>query len=378
VVQPRTARIFGKAQEHLLAERLDEAQEVIDKFNPKRANPYERALASRIRAYIAHGRGDPQAAAALLREAIAEDALPRADRADVLYQIAQLEASQEKWSEVVTTLGEWFETAEAPGAAAYFLLGLAYYQLRDLDAALEPARKAVELAETPEQSQLQLLLAVHLSKQDYAGATPVLLDLLSRYPEAGKNYWLQLATLYGIQDDVPRALAVMELAHRKGLVKEDRELRRLVEISLSQGLPVRAAELAEKAIDQQQMQSDTEAYELVANSWILAREAPRARSALERAADLSPDGELYVRLGQLLIVEEEWEGAVQTLEKAMAKGGLEDPSQVQLLLGIAHYSAARVAEARRWFTRARQSESSRAAASGWLEYIDGESRARGA
>ncbi len=374
VVQPRTGRIFTKAREHLLAEQYDQAQKVVDKLDPRRANPYERALAARLRAYIAHGRGDPGAATPHLREALAEDALPRADRADVLFQIAQLEASQGKWSEVVTTLGEWFETAERPGSAAYFLLGLAHYQLKDLDAAHEPARKAVELADTPQQSWLQLLLTVHLSKQDYAGATPVLLDLLSRNPGAGKNYWLQLSTLYGIQDDIPRALAVLELAHRQELLNEDREFRRLVQISLSQGLPIRAAELGETAIDQQQLQPDAEAYELVANSWILAREAPRARSALERAADLSPDGKLYVRLGQLLMLEEDWEAAVQTLEKAMAKGALDDPSQVQLLLGIAHFSADRVPEARRWFQRAQQSEKSRAAATGWLEYIASEQR----
>lgn len=374
VVQPRTARIFGKAREHLLAEQYDQAQKVIDKVDPGRASPYERALAARIGAYIAHGRGDPGAAVALLRQALAEGALPRADRADVLFQIAQLEASQSKWSEVVTTLEEWFQTAEHPGSAAYFLLGLAHYQLKDLDAALEPARKAVEVADIPQQSWLQLLLTIHLSKQDYAGATPVLLDLLSRYPKAGKNYWLQLSTLYGVQDDVPRALAVLELSHRQGLLNEDGEVRRLAQISLSQGMPIRAAELAETAIDQQQIQPDADAYELVANSWIVAREAPQARPALERAADLSPDGKLYVRLGQLLMLEEDWEAAVQTLQKAMAKGGLDDPSQVALLLGIAHFSADRVAEARLWFTRARQSEKSRAAATGWLQYIDSELR----
>jgi tetratricopeptide (TPR) repeat protein len=377
VIEPRTARILVKARAHLLAEEYDQAQKVIDKVDRRRANRYERALAARIKGYIAYGRQDPEAAVALLREALVPpEALPRSDRADVLFQIAQIESSQGKWAEAVETLKEWFATAEQPGSAAYFQLGLAYYQLKDVDAALEPARKAVELSDSPSQPCLQLLLSVYLSRQDYVSATPVLLDLLSRYPTAGKNYWLQLSTLYGIQGDTPRALAVLELVHRQGLLSEDRELRRLAQLSLAQGLPLRAARLAETAIDQQTMKSDAEAYELVANGWILAREAPRARQALARAAESSADGQLYARLGQVLMLDEEWDAAVAVLEKALAKGGLEDESKVALLLGIAHFSADRSGEARAWFARARRSESSRVAATEWLEYLESELRAR--
>lgn len=374
VVARRTARILAKAQQELAARNYDEAERIIDKIYPARSNPYELALAARVRAYIAYGRGDSEAAVRDLRETLGGNALPRSDRADVLFQMAQIQASQDRWQDVVDTMKAWFGTADQPGSHAYFLLGLAYYELKDLDSALGPARKAVELADSPQQSWLQLVLTIHLAKQDYAAATPVLLDLLSRYPDAGKNYWLQLSTLYGIQKDVPRALAVVELAYRQGLLNDDHDLRRLAELSLSQGLPLRAATLVEAAIDQHEIQPDAKAYELVANSWILARESARARPSLERAAELSPTGDLYVRLGQVSMLGEDWDAALQALQKAKAKGGLQDPSHVELLLGIAEFSAHHVAEARTHFARAKESEKSRAAATSWLQYIEGQRR----
>ena len=55
---------------------------------------------------------DEQTDAAIehLRQALAEeDALPARDRADVLFQIAQIQAVQERWRDVIATLETWLQ-----------------------------------------------------------------------------------------------------------------------------------------------------------------------------------------------------------------------------------------------------------------------------
>ncbi|HXV35928.1 MAG TPA: tetratricopeptide repeat protein [Myxococcota bacterium] len=369
-VSPRNNKILIQARDFLLAQDYAKALEAIDRINIKRANAYERALTYRTRGYIAHGQEKYDEAIGHLRQAISEDGLSRSDHADVLFQIATIYNSQAKWREAVATLKEWFAVAEQPGSAAYIQLALAYYQLNDLDAALDAAKKGVALAEVPQQPWLQLLLALHLVRQNYSEATPVLVRLLTLYPKAGATYWIQLATLYGLQEDIPRALAVLELAHRQDLLTLDRDLRRLAQLSLSQDMPIRSVRVIEASLESKRMEADAAAYELLGNSWILARESANAEPPLARAAELSPKGNLYLRLAQVLMLHERWSDAATALRQAVAKGGIDDPSSADLLLGITYYNSRNPAEARSWFTRARRSEKMRASADSWIRHID--------
>ena len=366
----RTARFLVKARDAFLEQKYDEADEVLARINLKRLNPYERALVYRQQGYVAYGKGQLGPAVELLNKALAENIFTQADSTDVLYQIAQMQMSQNEFEEALATMKAWFEAVEKPSAAGYFQLAIIYYQLKKLDDAVEPAQKAVELAGTPQQSWLQLLLAIYLTKEDYKSATPVLEDLLTRYPEVGKNYWLQLATLYGVQGDTPRALAILQLAHRQDFLTDDRDLRRLAGLLQTSEIPIRSAKILEEGLEQKRITEDAIAYELLGNSYIMARESSKAEPSLAKAADLSPEGVISVRLGQVLLLKDDYEGAAAALKQALAKGGLDDPGNAELLLGITYYNWGKLGEARTWFWRARRSQKSGTIAASWSEHID--------
>jgi hypothetical protein len=376
----RTGRFLLKARELLMEQKYKESDEVLARLNLKRLNNYERALVLRNQGYNAYGlataqadgKGDVGPAIRLLRAAIAENILPKQDVSDIRFQIAQMQMSQQSYEEAIATLNEWFANEPKPSAAAYFALAVANYQLKNLDAALEPAKKAVELAGTPQQGWLQLLLAIHLTKEDYAAATPVLVELISTYPEVGKGYWIQLSTLYGVQKDIPRALAVMQLAYRKKLLDEDTNVRKLAQLLQSEEIPIRSVKVLEQGFAQKILKEESASYEMLGNSWILARETSKAEPALQRAAELAPKGDIYVRLGQVRLLKEDYEGAKSALKNALAKGGLDDPGAVELLLGITYYNAGQLGEARSWFAKSRRSEKSRPTSDAWLKHIDDE------
>ncbi len=371
-LQPRTAKVFADVREHLQADRYEKAQAALDRLSRAKLTPFEQAQAHRLQGYIAYGRQDNAGAIDAMSKALAVEALPSEDQADVLFQVAQIQGTEKRWKDAITTLKAWFGTVEKPNSAGYYLLALAHHQLQDFDAAVEPARRAVDLAETPQQAWLQLLLAIELTRKDYPAAIPVVEKLISHHPGVGKGYWLQLSALHGTTGDNAKALAVMELAHRKGILSDDRDLIRLVQLNLLQGIPLRAAAVLEKEIAAKRIQENAESYELLAGSWILAREIPRAEAPLARAAELARKGDLYVRLAQVHMMQEEWTEAARALQSALDKGGLADPANAELLLGISYYNEKQLPEARSWFARAQKSNSTRQQARSWLEHVERE------
>jgi tetratricopeptide (TPR) repeat protein len=371
-LQARTAEIFAEVREHLGRERYDRAEASLRKLRRVKLSPYERAQANRLRGYIAYGRQDHAAAVEHMLKALERDALPPADQADVLFQVAQIQGAEKRWRDVVATLSRWFAVVEQPNSVGYYLLALAHFQLENLEAALPAAQQAVALAETPQAAWLQLLLAVHLSRKDYAAATPVLLRLITSHSDVGKGYWLQLSALYGVNEENDRALATMELAYRKGILTDERDLIRLVQLNLLQGIPYRAATVLEKEMAARRISEGSESFELLSGAWILAREVSKAEAPLARAAELAPKGDLYVRLAQVHMMQEEWSEAAAALRLALAKGGLGDAANAELLLGIAYYNERQLAEARSWFARAQRSVATREQAQTWIEHIDRE------
>jgi hypothetical protein len=368
----RTQRFIGQAVKLFSEQKYDESLAVLNRLNPKRLNPYERAMLYQYQAYNMYGKQQVATAIDFLRKALAENILKKQDSQDIIYRIAQMQLGKEDFETAIETLKEWFAQEEKPGAASYFMLAIAYYQTKNFDSALEPAKKAVELAETPQQGWLQLLLAIYLNKEDYPAATPVLVQMLTHYPEVGKAYWLQLSTLYGVQKDIPRALAVMQIAHRKKLLDDDPGVRKLASLLQSEDIPIRSVHVIEQGFEQKVLKEDEQAFELLGNSWILARESDKAEKPIERAAELSTKGALFVRLGQVRLLKEDYDGAATALKSALAKGGLDDPGSAEMLLGITYYQSGKLNEAKSWFAKSRRSEKARPTSEQWLKHIDEE------
>jgi tetratricopeptide (TPR) repeat protein len=291
----------------------------------------------------------------------------------VRFNIAQLYASLQQWHEAIDWLNRWLLYVEDPDPLGFYLMGIAYYQLEDFDAAIAQTKRAVEARPEPREAWLRLLAALHAQKQDYENAAPVLEELVLRYPK--KDYWVQLSLIYGAHEDYRRSLSVQQVAYAQGFLTEDKELRRLARSYLFHELPYPAAQVIEKALESDAIAEDSEAFELLANSWIAAREYERALDPLRRAAKLSEDGNLYVRLGQVHMQREAWSEASALLEKAIEKGGLKNPGNAELLLGIAYYNGAQVARARSSFLRARQHDSTRSEANRWITHLDTEGNA---
>ncbi|HET7608386.1 MAG TPA: tetratricopeptide repeat protein [Gammaproteobacteria bacterium] len=373
-IDAQTGKVLNEAIELLNMENYQGAAARINTLNLDRLSPYERGTVERIMFSISYAQEKYEEARGHIQKAIDSGGLNAQQIDELRYQRAQLYMQEEKWKEGAAALEEWFKTAANPNSAAYYLLAVAYYQQEDFNRALAPSKKAVELMDPakPNESWLSMLSALYLQREEYKEAVPVLQQLIAAAPSK-KTYWMQLSSIYGQMEDYPNALAIMQLAHNVGLVTEDSEVRRLADLLLFNDVPYRGAQVLEAAIEKNLVKLDDKLYEKLANCWIAAGEFDKSVGPLQRAAEMAPNGDTFIRLGEVQVQREDWDAAIAAIQRGVEKGQLKDPGNAQLMLGIAHYSQKEYAAARPFFERARQSDRHRQIAESYLQAIRAQS-----
>ena len=368
-ISERTGEKLNEAIEFLNNDDYASARQVLSEINLERLSPYERSRVEQIWSGIEYSEGDYAAARQHLQQAINAGGFNEREVSQAKYQIAQIYMAEENWQQGAAALEEWFRTAAEPNSSAYYLLAAAYYQMEDLDAALEPAKKAVELAAEPQPSWIELLLALYLTRENYDAALPLLERLIAMEPQE-KNHWLRLSSLYQQQEEYAQALAALQIAYNAGFLEQDSEYQRLSDMLRFNDIPFRAARVLQQAMEEEKVEADSETYEKLANAWIQARDFEEAIPPLTRAAELSDSGDLFMRLGQVQIQREQWQEAVDALQQALQKGDLEDTGQANLLMGIALFNLDRLGDARQYFQRASRSDEHGDMARDYIKLID--------
>ena len=334
----------------------------------KRLNPHEQALMWQTYAYIQSSQQKYKQATESFEKCLALDALPEAAALNTQYNLGQLYMSIERYDAAVKTLEDWLSKVENPAGSAYYLLAMAHVQNEDLARALPYARKAVARAKEPVESWLQLLLSLEFELKHYREVADVLEVLVTHFPS--KTYYLQLSAIYNELGREKRSLAVLELAYVQGLLDRESELLNLAQLYLFHDVPYRAAQVLEKGLEEKRIDDEADNWELLGNAWLQAREYDRVIAPLGRAAELSEDGDIYLRLAQVHMERDEFSEALAALEKAFAKGGLKEPGKAYLLLGITHAGAKRYASARKAFDEAQKYEKSRKEARQWIGHVE--------
>lgn len=364
----RVQRYLEKAGELAEADKPKEAEALLLKIQESRLNAFERAYVFRLLGFVAYGNSQPEEAIGYFRKAVDEEALQVKEETRMRYAMGQLYVGIGKWAESIYAFKDWLRHTAEPDPTGYFIQGIAYFQLKKYDAAIAHVEKALEVAPKPQESWLKLLAALHAEKQDFARAVPVLEELLLRFPS--KQYWVQLALINAATESYDISLAVQQMAYEQGYLTETKELMRLAQGYVYHGLPYPAATMIEHELAAGRLEESPEHYEMLANSWIGAREYDRALPPLQKAAQLADTGTFYVRLGQVHMQREEWNDAAKYLARAIRRGDLaEKRGSAQVLLGISLYNDGQLVAAQKSFQQAAGIERNRAEAERWLEHI---------
>jgi tetratricopeptide (TPR) repeat protein len=365
----RVAEKLLLANEKLAAEQYDAALAIVDELaRRRRLGEPELAQIHRFRGYIYLNQGKSEAAAAEFEKSLAQDALDQAAEQAMTYSLAQLYTQLGRYDDALALIETWFAAEESPKPDAYYLKAMILVQQGRFADAEEPARIALERSPAPRESWLQLLVAIYGHLKDYPNVAATLERLANLNPSK-KLYWIQLAAVQSYLERDERALATLRLAHQAELLDDDKDLRQLARLLYLQQLPFQCAEVIGDALEAGRVKADGDAYELLSNCYLAAREADEAIAPLAKAAELSNDGELYVLLGQLHLQREEFDAALAALEQALPRAQPERRGAVQLLIGVTQLGSERFDAAERAFLAAQGDEKVRRAAESYLRFV---------
>jgi tetratricopeptide (TPR) repeat protein len=345
----------------------DGAREILEGINLKRAKPYGRARINQMLGSMAAENQELEKALAYLEASVSENALQPEDHLRSLFMVGQLQTMLERYDDAIVTLELWISQVEVPAASAYYTLAATYYRAERPDDAMVAIKKCVELSNDPREPWYRMLLSLHLEREEYDEALAILDDIILKYPK--KVYWSQMAAIYAQQDNIPKSLAVQLLAKNEGYVDESRDLTRVAQMFMVEGLPHRGAAVMKQGLEDGSIEKTEQSYQTFSDTLLQSREWSLALEPLGMAAELHKDGSLYVRLAQVNLQLGRWADARSSLNLAFEKGGLPDEGQAHILFGIAAANDKKWNTAVAAFGRAGKFEGTRVVAGKWTDYV---------
>ncbi|MCB2114367.1 MAG: hypothetical protein KDD85_12590 [Parvularculaceae bacterium] len=344
---------------------------------------YDKATTYQYRASVKVQLEDFQGALRDFQTALDADGLDPNGNNQLRYYIAQLQFQLENYQAAIQGLNAWIASARQQGvpvdANAYYLLAAAYTQITPPNwrAAVGPGEQAIAARSEAKKSDYDLLNLIYSELGESSKRGPLLEKMINNWPHE-RSYWVQLSGFYSTTGKDKEAFAVLEVAYRAGLITRESEIITLVNYYSFFDNPYRGAKLLDREMEAGRVARNTKNLTLLSQMWSQAREHKRAIPVLRAAAQSANNGELYYRLGQVLLADEQYAASERALTSAINRGGLaaEKAGDAWLLLGTARFSQAGPEDctirdrAREAFVRAQRYPKSSRQASEWVTYID--------
>ena len=319
-------------------------------------------------------------------------------RVGALLSLAQLHLVQENYKEGIELILQWMNEVEKVTAQSYSLLGQAYYQTGDFRKSLSSMETAVRMAEEegykPRENWYVIMAASIGELKKEIGEKESLLRqidiyeiLVNLYPK--KQYFIQLGGSYGQLGREKDYMITLKAAHQKDFLNKESEYLALTQLLLLNQNPYWAAQvfvsgqkkmitIVDEKTEEEKIVpviKDTEKnLKLLADAWRMAQEIDKAIPVLEKAANMSKDGESFVLLGNLYLSEDKVEKAVEAINKGLEKGKIKKLSQVYLTLGQAYFELEKFEDAKKNFRIAARDKDKKIKqqANNWIKYTENE------
>jgi tetratricopeptide (TPR) repeat protein len=226
------------------------------------------------------------------------------------------------------------------------IVGQAYYLKGDWKDTLKFEEGLVDAAikagTNPNSEALQLVLSACVKMDDTACQTKALEKLVSYYPKP--EYWQNL--LFGMMKETASSdantLQTFRLMSEVDVLKSADDFVEMAQLAMDAGSPGEAQRALQRGFDKNvftDQRTKDKAQRLLEKAKQKAAADLPTLDKTAKEADASPTGAKNAGMGLAYFGYGQYDKAVDELSKAVAKGGLRNPTETQLLLGIAELKA---------------------------------------
>jgi tetratricopeptide (TPR) repeat protein len=364
-----------KAQEAVEAKDYRGALDMLNRlYNPDKLTEYEQANVLNYLGFVHYNMDDIQKATATYEKMLRIPSLEPQMAKQTTLTMAQLYTMEEQYAKALQTLDKWFVLETNPGPDQFILKAQILYNLdryKDMINPIETAMKVARERDKPvKEDWWNLLNFAYFQEENYVKVRDIQKTLLQTWPKA--RYWKSLAGAYTELGEDEKLIYAYDAAHTQGMLVKPQEFVTMAQLYLQAEVPYKAAVLMQEKMDAGIVPKEEKNYRLLSQAWTLAQEDDKAIPALQAAAKLASDGELDARLANAFLNISEYGDCVTAGNTALRKGGLRNPDNIQITLGMCLYNLRRYGDAKSAFSAAAKVPRSQRTARQWIQVIDAE------
>lgn len=238
------------------------------------------------------------------------------------------------------------------------LLGQTYYLLKDFKPCRDAMNAAVAIAEKagqePKEIWLQVSQSCSIEMNDEAGVIAMYEKLVRYHPKP--DHWERLLSRVAANEKSDRAMFQWyRLMYDVGAMKRPDQYKEYAQLAMSDfAMPGEAVRALDYGFSKQILGADAKDKERYERTLTKAKELSKTDKAqlpqLEKeAAASTANGGVDVGLGLAYFSYEQYDQAIPALERGIKKGGLKNPDDAKIALGIAQYKKGQKEQARATF-----------------------------
>ena len=353
---------------------VQKAQAVSDR------SPYDDYMINTFLAEIYINQKDYATATAPMEAAADSPAIPDDQKKSTYSNAFQL-AMAAKHYQKAETYGQQLQTMNALDARGYAMLAEAYYQAQDMPHAQQYAQKSIDMSKAagqqPNQGALVIVFNSQVKQNNTGAATQTMEDMAVNYNDA--DDWVKLSDVAlstkGIKDADAMYVLRMKYMVPDAMAAED--YQELAGVADQLGYSTEAYNVLQKGIAAGKI-SAAKLGPLYNHARSGAATDERQLPQIAASAEKSKTGEQDIKLAEDYWGYGRFADAEAAARRAIGKGGLKDPSEGPMVLGMTLVAQGKYDEALQTLAQVNGSAARNAAAHLWTLYAKAQAKKSGA